>query len=97
MTNRVAVRLDDADLAALDELAAIEGVSRSEAARHAIRYRASGSIELRNMKDQRRIDSLLGNTPGTPWSSTQQVLEHSADASLTEDLADAFGDESTDV
>lgn len=96
MTTQLAIRLDDADLAALDELAAVEGVSRSEAARQAIRYRAADTVALRNLKDQRRIDSLLGITPGTPWSTTHHVLAHSADATLTEDLADALGDESTD-
>jgi Ribbon-helix-helix protein, copG family len=96
MTTQLAIRLDDADLAALDELAAVEGVSRSEAARMAIRYRAADTVALRNLKDQRRIDSLLGITPGTPWSTTQHVLAHSADATLAEDLADALGDESTD-
>jgi hypothetical protein len=97
MTSRLAVRLDDADLAALDELAAIEGVSRSEAARQAIRYRASESVALRNIKDQRRIDSLLGITPGTPWATSEQVLAHQADARLAEDLADALGNESTEI
>jgi hypothetical protein len=51
---------------------------------------------LQNLKDQRRIDSLLGIAPGTPWSGAQHVLAHSADAELAEDLADAFTDESTD-
>ncbi len=96
MTTQLAIRLDDADLAALDELAEVEGVSRSEAARMAIRYRAADTVALRNLKDQRRIDSLLGITPGTPWSTAQLVLAHSADAALAEDLADALGDESTD-
>jgi uncharacterized phage protein gp47/JayE len=93
---QLAIRLDDADLAALDELAAIEGVSRSEAARQAIRYRAADTVALRNVQAQRRIDSLLGITPGTPWSTTQDVLAHSADAALADDLANALGDESTD-
>jgi hypothetical protein len=53
-------------------------------------------LALRNLKDQRRIDSLLGIAPGTPWSTTQHVLAHLADATLAEDLADALGDESTD-
>jgi predicted transcriptional regulator len=96
MTTQLAIRLDDADLAALDELAAVEGVSRSEAARQAIRYRAADTVALRNLKDQRRIDALLGVTPGTPWSTAQHVLAHSADATLAEDLADALGAESTD-
>jgi Mn-dependent DtxR family transcriptional regulator len=96
MTTQLAIRLDDADLAALDELAAVEGVSRSEAARQAIRYRAADTVALRNLKDQRRIDSLLGIIPGTPWSTTEHVLAHSADANLAEDLADALGNESTD-
>jgi Ribbon-helix-helix protein, copG family len=96
MTTQLAIRLDDADLAALDELAAVEGVSRSEAARQAIRYRAADTVALRNLRDQRRIDSLLGITPGTPWSQTVDVLAHPADVALTDDLADALGDESTD-
>ena len=95
MATQVEIRLEDADLAALDELAAIEGVSRSEAARQAIRYRAADTVARRNLKNQRRIDSLLGITPGTPWSTAQNVLAHSADAALAEDLADALGDEST--
>ena len=52
-------------------------------------------LAQRNLKDQQRIDSLLGITPGTPWSTTLDVLAHSADATLAEDLADALGDEST--
>ncbi len=95
MTTHVAIRLDDADLAALDELAAVEGVSRSEAARQAIRYRAADRVALRNLTEQRRIDSLLGITPGTPWSATQHVLANLADARLAEDLTDALRDEST--
>ena len=96
MTTQLAIRLDDADLAALDELAAIEGVSRSEAARQAIRHRAADTVALRNAKEQRRIDGLLGITPGTPWSSAAAVLAHPADADLADDLAEALGDESTD-
>lgn len=96
MTTQLAIRLDDADLAALDELAAVEGVSRSEAARQAIRYRAADTVALRNLRDQRRIDALLGITPGTTWSTTADVLAHRADPALTDDLADALGDESTD-
>jgi hypothetical protein len=93
MTTQLAIRLDDADLAALDELAAVEDVSRSEAARQAIRYRAANTLALRNLKEQRRIDSLLGIAPGTPWSTSQQVLAHSADATLAEDMADESTDE----
>jgi hypothetical protein len=96
MTTQLAIRLDDADLAALDELAALAGVSRSEAARQAIRHRAADTVALRNLQDQRRIDSLLGITSGTPWSIACDVLAHSADAALADDLADAMGDESTD-
>ena len=51
---------------------------------------------LRNLKDQQRIDSLLGITPGTPWFTAQHVLAHSADAALAEDLANALGDAPTD-
>ncbi len=96
MTTQLAIRLDDADLAALDELAEAEGVSRSEAARQAIRHRAADTVALRNLRDQRRIDALLGIAPGTPWSTAVEVLAHRADASLAADLADALGDESTD-
>ena len=59
MTRQLAIRLDDADLEALDELAAIASVSRSEAARHAIRQQAANTVVLRNLSEQRRIDALL--------------------------------------
>lgn len=95
-TKQLAIRLDDGDLAALDELAAIEGLSRSEAARRAIRHRAADTIALRNLRDQRRVDALLGVTPGTTWSTAADVLAHRADPSLLDDLRDALGDESTD-
>jgi hypothetical protein len=96
MTTQLAIRLDDADLAALDELAAIQGVSRSEAARQAIRHRAIDTVALRNLQAQRRIDSLLGIAPGTPWSTAETVLAHPADPALVDDLVAALGDESTD-
>jgi hypothetical protein len=53
-------------------------------------------LGLRNLKDQQRIDSLLGIAPGTPWSTAEEVLAHSADAALAEDLAEALGDEFID-
>ncbi len=96
MTTQLAIRLDDADLAALDELAAAEGVSRSEAARHAIRYRAADTVALRNLREQRRIDALLGIAPETTWSTAAEVLAHRADPATADDLSDALGDESTD-
>ena len=96
MTTQLAIRLDAADLAALDELAAAEGVSRSEAARQAIRHRAADTVAWRNLQAQRRIDALLGIAPGTPWSSADSVLAHPADRALGDELADAIGDESTD-
>ena len=96
MTTQLAIRLDDADLAALDELAAAEGVSRSEAARQAIRHRAGDTAALRNLQAQRRVDALLGVPPNTEWPTSADVLAHRADPQLAGDLADAIGDESTD-
>ena len=96
MTTQLAIRLDDADLAALDELAAAEGVSRSEAARQAIRHRAGDTAALRNLQAQRRVDTLLGVAPNTDWPTSADVLAHRADPELADDLADAIGNESTD-
>lgn len=96
MTRQLAIRLDDADLEALDELAAIAGVSRSEAARHAIRQQAANTVGLRNLSEQRRIDALLGVASGGAWSTVVEVLAHPADAGLSDDLKLALGDESTD-
>jgi hypothetical protein len=56
----------------------------------------TSQLALQNLNDQRRVDALLGITQGTPWSGAPHVLAHSADATLSDDLADAFGDESTD-
>jgi hypothetical protein len=97
MTTQLAIRLNDADLAALDELAAIQGISRSEAARQAIRHRAIDTVALRNLQAQRRIDLLLGVAIGTPWSTAETVLAHLADPALVDDLAAVLGDESTDA
>lgn len=96
MTTQLAIRLDDPDLAALDELAAAEGVSRSEAARQAIRHRAGDTAALRNLQAQRRVDTLLGVPANTEWPTATTVLAHPADPNLADDLALAIGEESTD-
>ena len=89
---QLAIRLNDDDLEVLDAAAAAAGVTRSEAARRAIRALGERSGRPDPDAELRRIDALLG-VPHRPWASAATVLRASPDPTLGDDLDAALGDE----
>jgi Ribbon-helix-helix protein, copG family len=96
MTTQLAVRLDDDDLAALDELAERQAVTRSEAARRAIRAQSKNTTAQSNAAELDRVGRLLGRAPGLRWATGNEVLSTAADAAFADDISRLVGDESTD-
>jgi predicted transcriptional regulator len=96
MTRQLAIRLDDDDLLALDELASTAGVTRSEAARRAIRSQAQNTAVVRNRAELDRVGALLGIAPGTRWASGAELINSIPDPGFAADIAELLGDESTD-
>jgi predicted DNA-binding protein len=96
MTTQLALRLDDDDLKALDELAQRQGVTRSEAARRAIRAQTKDTTAYANATELDRVGHLLGRTPGLRWATGAEVLGNVPDPTFAADIARLAGDDSTD-
>jgi predicted transcriptional regulator len=96
MTTQLAIRLDDDDLKALDELARRDGVTRSEAARRAIRALAEDTTAARNRAELDRVGALVGIRAGSKWLSGAEALTSTPDADFAADIAEHVGHESTD-
>jgi predicted transcriptional regulator len=96
MTTQLAIRLDDDDLNALDELARANGITRSEAARMAIRAQAMDTSAAKNRAELDRVGALLGIAPGARWVTADEILRHRGDDAFAADIAAALGDGSND-
>jgi predicted transcriptional regulator len=96
MTTQLAIRLEDDDLHVLDELAKRDGVTRSEAARRAIRLVAGNTNIGRHRAELDRVGALLGLTPGTSWLTGDEVVARAEDPDFAADIASVIGDDSTD-
>lgn len=96
MTAQLAIRLNEEDLAALDELARRDGLSRSEAVRRAIRQQVENTTSARNRSELDRVGQLLGIEPGSRWLTGADVIAAEPDAEFAVDIAAALGEESTD-
>lgn len=96
MTTQLAIRLDDDDLSALDELARRDGVSRSEAARRAIRLLVANTNAARHAAELDRVGALLHVAPGSRWLTGADAVTSEPDPDFAADIADAVGDDTTD-
>ena len=96
MTTQLAIRLDDNDLIALDELARRDGVTRSEAARRAIRLLVANTNAAHHTAELDRIGALLRISPGSRWLTGADVVTSEPDPDFAADIADAIGDDTTD-
>ena len=96
MTSQLAIRLDVDDLAALDELARRDGLTRSEAVRRAIRLQTENTIAAQNRAELDRVGALLGVEPGSRWLTGADVITTLPDDEFAADIAAALGADSTD-
>jgi predicted transcriptional regulator len=96
MTTQLAIRLEDDDLQALDELALRDGVTRSEAARRAIRAFTANTAASRHRAELDRVGALLGVSAGTRWLTGAEIVTTVPDADFAAEIAAAVGDDTTD-